>query len=148
MDDIAFSVVLMFLQINKHAFSGGRDTKEEQQKYGANLDVDVSIEYLTFFMEDDARLAEIREVRVLTGILFHLPSIMFLHSILSSSTTLALTTHPMLQIIPPPYMLIFAQNYRTGKMLTGEVKAELIKIMSEMVSIHQQVLHYPTQALA
>lgn len=46
-------------RINKHAFSGGQETKELQQKYGANLDVDVSYEWLTFFMEDDDRLGEI-----------------------------------------------------------------------------------------
>lgn len=49
-------------KINKYAFSGGRDTKEEHEKYGGNTDIDVSYQYLTFFMEDDARLAEIKEV--------------------------------------------------------------------------------------
>ena len=46
-------------KINKHAFSGGQDTLEKQRALGANLDVDVSYEWLTFFMEDDDRLAEI-----------------------------------------------------------------------------------------
>ena len=50
------------LQINKYAFSGGRDTKEEHQKYGGNTDVDVSYQYLTFFLEDDQRLTQIKQV--------------------------------------------------------------------------------------
>ena len=49
-------------KINKYAFSGGCDTKEEHEKHGGNTDVDVSYQYLTFFMEDDERLAEIKKV--------------------------------------------------------------------------------------
>lgn len=49
-------------KINKYAFSGGRDTKEEHEKYGGNTNIDVSYQYLTFFMEDDEKLAEIKEV--------------------------------------------------------------------------------------
>ena len=48
-------------KINKYAFSGGKDTAEEQKKFGANLDIDVSYQYLKFFMEDDANLLEIGE---------------------------------------------------------------------------------------
>ena len=44
-------------KINKKAFSGGKDTKEEQEKYGADLDLDVSIQFLRFFWEDDEGLA-------------------------------------------------------------------------------------------
>ena len=50
-------------QINKHAFSGGRDSAEEQREFGANLDVDVSWQYLTFVEDDDERLAQIGQVR-------------------------------------------------------------------------------------
>ena len=49
-------------KINKYAFSGGRDTKEEHEKYGGNTEVDVSYQYLTFFMDDDDKLAEIKKV--------------------------------------------------------------------------------------
>lgn len=48
-------------KINKYAFSGGGATMEEQRANGANLTVDVPFQYLTFFMEDDARLAEIKD---------------------------------------------------------------------------------------
>lgn len=55
--------VLWLLQVNKHAFSGGRDTVEEHRQFGGNCDVDVSFMYLTFFLEDDDRLEQIRKVR-------------------------------------------------------------------------------------
>jgi len=48
-------------KINKHAFSGGAVTKEEQMKNGANLSIDVSYQYLKFFLDDDAKLAQIGE---------------------------------------------------------------------------------------
>ena len=49
-------------QINKYAFSGGQDTVEEHKKKGGDCDVDVSFQYLRFFMEDDDRLETIRQV--------------------------------------------------------------------------------------
>lgn len=51
------------MQVNKHAFSGGRDTIEEHREFGGNCDVDVSFMYLTFFLEDDDKLEQIRKVR-------------------------------------------------------------------------------------
>lgn len=48
-------------KVNKYAFSGGRQTIEEHRKLGADIDVDVSYRYLTFFIEDDQRLAQIGE---------------------------------------------------------------------------------------
>lgn len=52
-----------YSQINKHAFSGGKDTVEEHRKYGGNPEIDVSFMYLTFFLEDDEKLEKIRQVR-------------------------------------------------------------------------------------
>ena len=53
------------------AFSGGQETAELQKELGANLEVDVAYQYLTFFLEDDEELAEIgREYaagRMMTG---------------------------------------------------------------------------------
>ncbi|TRY50384.1 Tryptophanyl-tRNA synthetase [Cryptosporidium tyzzeri] len=46
-------------KIMKYAFSGGQATEEEQRRLGANLDVDVSWQYLRFLMEDDEKLEEI-----------------------------------------------------------------------------------------
>ena len=54
--------ILFVLQINKYAFSGGRDTIEEHRKLGGNTDVDVAYQYLTFFLEDDDKLAHIKTV--------------------------------------------------------------------------------------
>lgn len=46
-------------KIKNHAFSGGQNTKELQQQLGANLEVDVSYQWLKFFMEDDEELEKI-----------------------------------------------------------------------------------------
>lgn len=47
-------------KINKHAFSGGRTTVEEHRALGGNCEVDISFQYLTFFLEDDEKLEQIR----------------------------------------------------------------------------------------
>ncbi|KAI5082257.1 hypothetical protein GOP47_0002000 [Adiantum capillus-veneris] len=58
-------------KINKYAFSGGGATIEEHRKNGANLEVDVPVKYLTFFLEGDEELAQIKQEygtgRMLTG---------------------------------------------------------------------------------
>ncbi|KAL3070334.1 hypothetical protein niasHS_016161 [Heterodera schachtii] len=48
-------------KINKYAFSGGRDTREEHRKFGGDCAVDTSFQFLRFFLDDDERLEEIRE---------------------------------------------------------------------------------------
>jgi tryptophanyl-tRNA synthetase len=48
-------------KVNKHAFSGGRDTVEEHREKGGDCSVDISYRYLTFFLDDDARLEQIRQ---------------------------------------------------------------------------------------
>ncbi|KAI9780116.1 MAG: tryptophan--tRNA ligase [Peltula sp. TS41687] len=47
-------------KINKYAFSGGQTSAEEQRALGGNPDVDVSYQYLSFFLEDDDELEKIR----------------------------------------------------------------------------------------
>uniref|UniRef100_J3NDY9 Tryptophan--tRNA ligase, cytoplasmic n=1 Tax=Oryza brachyantha TaxID=4533 RepID=J3NDY9_ORYBR len=58
-------------KVSKYAFSGGQDSIELHRKLGANLDVDVPIKYLNFFLEDDDELEhvkkEYKEGRMLTG---------------------------------------------------------------------------------
>lgn len=58
-------------KVNKYAFSGGGDTIENHRKFGANLEVDISVKYLSFFLEDDAELENIKQEygagRMLTG---------------------------------------------------------------------------------
>lgn len=48
-------------KINKYAFSGGGATIDEHRAKGANCDIDVSFQYLKYFLEDDARLEQIRQ---------------------------------------------------------------------------------------
>ena len=57
------------LQINKYAFSGGGATVEEHQKNGGDCDVDISYQYMTFLLEDDDRLAQIRKVSLMSAII-------------------------------------------------------------------------------
>lgn len=48
-------------KIKKYAFSGGAQTLEEHREKGANLEIDVPYQYLTFFLEDEEKLADIKE---------------------------------------------------------------------------------------
>ena len=43
------------------AFSGGQDTKEEQERLGGRTAVDVPYQYLTFFLESDEELESLKE---------------------------------------------------------------------------------------
>ncbi|CAP37361.2 Protein CBR-WARS-1 [Caenorhabditis briggsae] len=47
-------------KINKYAFSGGQQTLEEHRAKGGNCDVDISYQFLRFFLDDDEKLEEIR----------------------------------------------------------------------------------------
>eukprot|EP00112_Aurelia_sp_Birch-Aquarium-sp1_P017793 Seg4168.2 transcript_id=Seg4168.2/GoldUCD/mRNA.D3Y31 product="Tryptophan-tRNA ligase cytoplasmic" protein_id=Seg4168.2/GoldUCD/D3Y31 len=77
-------------KINKHAFSGGRDTIEEHRRLGADHTVDISYKYLTFFLEDDDKLKQ------------------------------------------------FQEDYSSGKLLTGELKKELISVLQPLIAEHQE----------
>ncbi|RKO99138.1 hypothetical protein CXG81DRAFT_30288 [Caulochytrium protostelioides] len=55
-------------KIRKHAFSGGQVSREEHARLGGNPDVDVAYAYLTFFLDDDAELADL-EARYRQGTL-------------------------------------------------------------------------------
>lgn len=77
-------------KINKHAFSGGRESLEEHRKLGGNPDVDVAYTYLSYFLEDDEELADLE------------------------------------------------QKYRSGELLTGEMKARCIKELQKFVADFQE----------
>jgi len=77
-------------KINRHAFSGGKDTIEEHRKLGGDVTVDISYQYLSFFLEDEEKLQQIK------------------------------------------------QDYSSGKMLTGELKKELISVLQPIVAEHQE----------
>mmetsp|Transcript_22594 Transcript_22594/g.33369 ORF Transcript_22594/g.33369 Transcript_22594/m.33369 type:complete len:673 (-) Transcript_22594:485-2503(-) len=46
-------------KITKYAFSGGQETKAQQEELGADLEADVSYQWLRFFLEDDDELEAI-----------------------------------------------------------------------------------------
>ena len=52
----------MLFQIKKYAFSGGKDTVEEHRKTGGDTTIDVSYQYLSFFLDDDEKLEQIKKV--------------------------------------------------------------------------------------
>ncbi|PFH50693.1 hypothetical protein AMATHDRAFT_3769 [Amanita thiersii Skay4041] len=58
-------------KVNRHGFSGGKETEEEHRRLGGDTEVDVSYQYLTFFLDDDDELERIgRDYRagiLLTG---------------------------------------------------------------------------------
>ncbi|KAF8163179.1 hypothetical protein B0H34DRAFT_780971 [Crassisporium funariophilum] len=58
-------------KINKHGFSGGKETEEDHRRLGGDPDVDVSYQYLSFFLDDDAELEQLgkdyRAGTLLTG---------------------------------------------------------------------------------
>ncbi|KAM3185406.1 hypothetical protein ACTXT7_006419 [Hymenolepis weldensis] len=78
------------MKINKYAFSGGGATIEEHREKGGNCDIDVSYQYLRFFLEDDEKLEKIRK------------------------------------------------DYTSGELLTGDLKKELITILTNIVTEHQR----------
>lgn len=43
------------------AFSGGQDTQEEHKRLGGRTNVDMPFQFLTFFLEDDDHLEEIKQ---------------------------------------------------------------------------------------
>ncbi|XP_054260719.1 tryptophan--tRNA ligase, cytoplasmic [Macrosteles quadrilineatus] len=48
-------------KVNKHAFSGGQATVEEHREKGGDCNVDISYQYLKFFLEDDEKLKQIKQ---------------------------------------------------------------------------------------
>ena len=76
-------------KVNKYAFSGGKDTLELHKKYGGNLNVDVSFQYLLYFCDDDVLMKDI------------------------------------------------AGKYRSGEMLSGEIKAIMIEHVTRVIQEHQ-----------
>lgn len=48
-------------KINKHAFSGGKETVEEHRKHGGDADKDIAFQWLRYFEADDKKLEDIRK---------------------------------------------------------------------------------------
>ena len=77
-------------KVNKYAFSGGGVSVEEHREKGGDIEVDVPYQWLRFFLEDDAKLAQI------------------------------------------------AEEYSSGKMMTGEIKKILIETLQKFVKDFQE----------
>ncbi|KIK54573.1 hypothetical protein GYMLUDRAFT_48722 [Collybiopsis luxurians FD-317 M1] len=77
-------------KINKHGFSGGKETEEEHRRLGGDTEVDVAYQYLTFFLDDDEELAKMGE------------------------------------------------DYRAGRLLTGQLKARCIELLQQFVAEFQE----------
>ena len=150
-------------QINKHAFSGGKDTVEEHRKYGGNADVDVSFMYLTFFLEDDEQLEKIRQVRMWrkreSNNLFHasflflikpfpficFPCFLYMFSVQHPLHFFFYFVIPLCSLLLPFNFisahspdLLSLQDYTSGALLTGELKKILIETLQPMIAQHQE----------
>ena len=77
-------------KIMKYAYSGGGSTVEKHRKHGGDCKTDISFQYLSFFLEEDAKLEETRKA------------------------------------------------YSSGKLLTGELKKQLIDVIQNIVAEHQE----------
>jgi tryptophanyl-tRNA synthetase len=84
-------------KIKKHAFSGGQADLKTHQEKGANLEVDVSIAYLDFFLDDDQKLQDIKD------------------------------------------------QYKSGHMLTSQVKQILVEVLQNLVGSHQKARELATR---
>ena len=76
--------------MNKHAFSGGRETLEEHRELGGQPEIDVPYQYLSFFLPDDAKLQHLHD------------------------------------------------EYQAGRLLSGEMKRELIEFIVPMIENFQR----------
>jgi tryptophanyl-tRNA synthetase len=92
-----------------HAFSGGRVTKEEHRRLGANLEVDIPYHYLRFFLE---------VLRLCTS------------SYLFQDEEKLQEVH---------------DKYKSGEMLTSEIKQILISVLVEQVERHQRARKQVTE---
>lgn len=57
-----FMKIFNLFQIKKYAFSGGQETVELHREKGGDCSVDTSYQFLQFFLDDDEKLEEIRQV--------------------------------------------------------------------------------------
>jgi tryptophanyl-tRNA synthetase len=109
--------------VAKYAFSGGRETVEEHRRLGGNCDVDVPYQYLSIFCFDDSKLNRIREVRFSAHTTRH--------------NTYTRTQHTG-RVVADDRGHGPQQEYSSGRMLTGEIKKELVDVLTPIVLEHQR----------
>jgi len=97
-------------KVNKHGFSGGQETEEEHRRLGGDPDVDVAYQYLGFLEDDDEKYAQIAVVMIVYG--SHLINVI---------------------------QISLLQEYRAGRLLTGELKSLCIGKLQEFVKSFQEV---------
>ncbi|XP_063494839.1 tryptophan--tRNA ligase, cytoplasmic-like [Symphalangus syndactylus] len=106
-------------KINKHAFSGERDTIEEHRQFGGNCVVDVSFMYFTFLKGED-KLEQMRKVsREPEDPVIPFP-----------------TTHSCLWVLKGSKSWALRDD-TSGDMLTGELKKMLIEVLRPVITQHQ-----------
>lgn len=93
-------------KINQYAFSGGKETVEEHREKGGDPEIDVSYQYLKFFLEVSA--------------------------ILSSFTIHAN------EVKDDEELEKIRQDYKSGKMLTGELKKKCADELAQFVTAFQE----------
>lgn len=93
-------------KINKHAFSGGKDTVEEHRELGGDITVDIPYQYLTFFMEDDQRLEQIKQ----------------------DYSSGAMLTGELKKILIETLQPLVAQHIERRKLVTDDVVREFMRI--------------------
>lgn len=111
---------------------------------GANLEVDVPWKWLNFFMEDDAKLEQVKlRGASLKSVLSPICSCCWLGAsrcsrcdqsrplLVRSGLPCCRATYPGLPMptVHPPSPQI-GRDYASGRMLTGEIKAELIAVLT------------------
>lgn len=113
---------------------------------GANLDVDVPWKWLNFFLEDDARLEQVRGPQGWAGgRKVHCAaragsalSPCAQHRCAAATCRQPAAAHADQPPAPPcpipPWQI--GREYASGRMLTGEIKGELIAVLVEMVERH------------
>ena len=117
------------MQINKYAFSGGGATVEEHKEKGGNCEVDVSYQYLSFFLENDEKLEKIRKVRVILS-----------RKVIGSTldTKLGSVLFGIRASFLRLCIKINLQDYTSGELLTGFLKKELIDVLTPIIEEHQK----------
>src|SRR3990172_7839439 len=124
-------------KINKYAFSGGQPDIEEHRKKGGNPDIDVSYQYLRIFFEpDDNKLKKNINKYAFSG---GQPDIEE-HRKKGGNPDIDVS-YQYLRIFFEPddnKLKKIYDDYKSGKMLTGELKAILIEKINGFLKIHQE----------
>ena len=119
-------------KVKTYAFSGGQQTKEEHQRLGGNCDTDISYQWLTFFLHDDEKCPPIAS---------HPHTRPPTPQPTDPQDTNAASTRTHIRMRARRVVVRLAwikEEYSSGRMLSGQIKQELIKVITPLVMRHQQ----------